>query len=73
MWFFSMGKIPSILIRVEFEPLTLAIGLQMVWTGLYLLHPHQLAEVSHQLTLKISALIHYDLFGQPIVDKKLVP
>ena len=32
------------------ESLTLAIGLQMVWTGPYLPHPHQLTEVSHQLT-----------------------
>ena len=47
------------LIRVELNLLTLAIGLQMVQTGPYLLHvPISITEVSHQLTLKISALIH---------------
>ena len=40
------------------EPFTLAGGLQMVQTSPYLPHPHQLTEVSHQLTLKISSLIH---------------
>ena len=45
----------------------------MLQTGLYLQHPHQLTEVSHQLTLEISSLIHQDLFRQPIVDNELVP
>ena len=77
MWFFysdffSGGTIPSILIRVEcgVEPFTLAVGLWMVWTGLYFLHTHHLTEVSHQqpyrghftevshqLTLKVTALV----------------
>ena len=62
MWFFhsdffSVGNIPQHINHSGVELLTLAIGLLMVWAGPYLLHSHQLREVSHQLTLKISALI----------------
>ena len=35
----------------------LAISLRVIWTGLQLFGPHQLTEISHQLTLIIPTLI----------------
>ena len=55
------------------EPFTLTIGLWMIQTGPYLLHSHQLTEVSHQLILKVVSLIHQNLFGETVVDNKFVP
>ena len=78
MWFFHYdffygGNVPSILIRVELEPFTLAVGLWMTQTGPYLLCTHQLTEVSHQLTLKVATLVQQDFLRQPKVDNELVP
>ena len=78
MWFFhsdffSLGKVPSMFIRVE---LNLSHWLLVCrWYGLVHIFciPISLTEVSHQLTLKISSLICQDLLGQPIVDNKFCP
>ena len=45
----------------------------MVWASLQPLGPHQLTEMSHYLTFNIPTLIKQDLYGQPIVNSKLVP
>ena len=77
MWFFqsdffSRGNIPSIPIS-GIKPFTLAISVRVVQASSQLLGPHQLTEISHQLTLKIPTLIQGGLYRQPIVDNELVP
>ena len=49
-----LGQSPKHIDQSGVEPFTLTIGLQMIWAGPYLLHAHQLTEVIHQLTLKVS-------------------
>ena len=78
MWFFQSDFFSGDNVTLHtnqsgVEPLTLAISLLVVWASSHLLGPHQLTEISHQLTFKIPTLIQQDLFGQPIVNNEPAP
>ena len=60
LWLLLWGQHSQHINYSGVEPFTLVIGLQMVWTSPYFLCTHQLTEVSHQLNLKVMALVWQD-------------
>ena len=57
LWLLFLRQSPKHIDQSGVESFTLTIGLQMIWAGPYLSHSHQVTEVSHQLTLKVTSLV----------------